>query len=816
MLVTKTFLSSVLFGASALSLSMAAPALAQTAAQAAKPAETPDVATVVVTARRTEERLQDVPISITVFNQQSLANSNVVSAEDLAKITPSLSANTNFGSDNSSFAIRGFIQENGTAPSVGVYFADVVAPRGPSNGTPAGDGAGAGSFFDLQNVQVLKGPQGTLEGRNTTGGSVLLVPQKPTGRNEGYVEASYGNYDLRRLQAVVNVPISDNLRFRFGFDDQKRDGYLNNESGIGPKHLDNVNYKAIRASLVWDITPDLENYSIASYSYSQNYGDVQKMIAKTGGALSALTTAAAALTPGFYDVLNGEQNPRSVVEQYQLINTTTWKPSDNLTVKNIVSYAELRDETASSLFGVVLPDVYNGVTYPTTFTENHSIPNGDSAHESTFSEEFRLSGTALNDRLTWQGGLYSEISLPIGVVGAQSSFLASCTNSSTFACTDSLAAPYSAYGVHVGSINLTEGQTSFYDYGIYSQETYKITEQLKLTGGFRYTWDHESDVSTQESFYLDYPTAYGVSSSFCTQKSTDATNCVNHLYEDSSAPTWLVDLDYTPTKDLLIYGKYSRGYRSGGIAPNVSAPLNTFKPEKVDSYEIGFKSTFHAPVKATFDMSFFYNDFTNQQIQIGFNANQTGYASTAAPVNIPGSTIYGLEVSGSINPVKGLAITAGYTYLHTRIDSAGDIASLTITGYTLSAPFNVGDPIALTPENKAVVDVSYTLPFVSSDVGKITFGGTFSHTDKELANYSDRTLTAYAAYSWLPATDLLDLHASWNSIYGKPVDVQVFATNVTGQKYYTSVPGIATAGLGFETIALGQPTMYGVRLKYHW
>ena len=100
---------------------------------------------VVVTARRVEERLQDVPISITVFNQQKLTSANIVNSGDLARITPSLSTNSNFGSDNSSFAIRGFVQENGTAPSVGVYFADVVAPRGPSNGVPAGDGAGAGS-----------------------------------------------------------------------------------------------------------------------------------------------------------------------------------------------------------------------------------------------------------------------------------------------------------------------------------------------------------------------------------------------------------------------------------------------------------------------------------------------------------------------------------------------------------------------------------------------------------------------------------------------------------------------------------------------
>src|SRR5260370_707625 len=189
---------------------------------------------IIVTARRVEERLQDVPISISVLNQQQLENRNVVNSQDLAAYVPSLSANTNFGTDNSSFAIRGFVQDIGTAPSVGVYFADVVAPRGASNGIPTGDGAGPGSFFDLQNVQVLKGPQGTLFGRNTTGGAVLLVPQKPTSELGGYVEGSVGDFNMRRVQGVFNIPVNDHLRVRLGIDHQGRAGYLTNHRVIGP------------------------------------------------------------------------------------------------------------------------------------------------------------------------------------------------------------------------------------------------------------------------------------------------------------------------------------------------------------------------------------------------------------------------------------------------------------------------------------------------------------------------------------------------------------------------------------------------------
>src|SRR5439155_18259407 len=175
--------------------------------------------------------------------------------------------------------LRGFVQETGTAPSVGVYFADVVAPRGPSQGFPAGDGAGPGMFFDLQNVQVLKGPQGTLFGRNTTGGAVLLVPNKPTDHLGGYAELSIGNYNMRRVQGVLNLPLTDTVRLRVGADVQQRDGFMKNVVNIGPQRFDDIDYQALRASLVIELTPNIETYTIASYIHSDNNGHVAKLVA---------------------------------------------------------------------------------------------------------------------------------------------------------------------------------------------------------------------------------------------------------------------------------------------------------------------------------------------------------------------------------------------------------------------------------------------------------------------------------------------------------------------------------------------------------
>ena len=260
---------SALLAATFLTVGVSTPAFAQGA-------EDDTGADIIVTARRTEERLQDVPISITVFNQEQLDQRNVVSGNDLAAYTPSLSVNTRFGSDYASFSLRGFYQENRTTASVAAYFADVVAPRGGGS-TQGGDGAGPGSFFDLQNVQVLKGPQGTLFGRNTTGGAILLVPKKPTDKLEGYIEGGIGNYGMHRVQGVINLPISESIRFRAGGDWQERDGYLKNISGIGPKDFANTKYWAARASLVIDFSPDIENYTVFSYSKSTPNGNIPKI-----------------------------------------------------------------------------------------------------------------------------------------------------------------------------------------------------------------------------------------------------------------------------------------------------------------------------------------------------------------------------------------------------------------------------------------------------------------------------------------------------------------------------------------------------------
>ncbi len=832
---------------------------AQAAPAGGSPGAGDDTAAIIVTARRVEERLQDVPISITVFNQQQLSNKNIKDATDLATYTPSLSANNNFGQENTTFAIRGFVQDVGTAPSVGSYFADVVVPRGGASGLPIGDTINAGQLFDLQNAQVLKGPQGTLFGRNTTGGAVLLVPQKPTDKLEGYVEGGYGNYNQRRIQAVINVPLSDTFRVRLGVDRQLQDGYLKNISGIGPKDFNNLDYTAVRLSIDADLTPDLENYIVASYYHSKNNGAADKITAadpNEGFGFLAAPQIAAQNAHGFYSVENGVADAGLTTTQWQVINNTTWKATDNITIKNIVSYAELKQSGVNPIFAFnAQTPGPGGVIYNSDFQESAAPAGGDIAHEGTFTEEFRVAGNTSDSRLTYQTGAYFESVRPLSAVGSQSAGFASCTDRAAFQCSDALGG---LFGIPLGNINYDVGKTAFRDIGLYAQGTYKLTDQLKATAGFRYTWDREEITDSDQIVYaLAQPPGSGpiptinpntglpnpyLGSCLNSNVGQIAPNCINNYATKSSAPTWHFDLDYTPNRDLLLYASYSRGYRAATISPNIpfggtegnlDTTLNYTKQEKVDTYEIGLKKSFTGAVRGTFNVSGFYNNFSNQQIQVGFlptPAENGKVPETAAPLNAGKSKIYGLEVESSISPFQGFEVTLGYTYLRTRIDAVLPIPSN--PDYITQNSFNVGDPETGSPRNKLVVGADYTLP-TPSEWGKITIGGSVTYRSSELSNYIDRgnfgpinpvtgVLTpdqesaAIRAAGTLPALTLIGATVNWNSVGGKPFDLGFFVTNLTNKHYYNFAAGLGGESLGFEVQTVGAPRMFGGTLKVHF
>jgi iron complex outermembrane receptor protein len=802
---------------------LAGPASAQEVAS-----DKADVGEIIVTARRTAERLQDVPISMTVYNQQQLTDRNIVLASDLATYTPSLSVNQRFGAEKSSFSLRGFNQDQNTAPTVGVYFADVVGLRA-QGGTTSGNSVGAGAFMDLENVQVLKGPQGTLFGRNTTGGAILLVPTKPTDRLEGWVEGQAGDYDMRREMGVFNLPVSDTFKLRLAVDHNERDGYMENHSGIGPDAYNDIGYTAVRLSAVANLTPELENYTIFSYSDSSTNGFASRIVScdrnetplnfvryATAAAACDQVDRQAARGDKLTDVEVGVPNPAVNIKQWQAINTTTWNASDTLTLKNIASYGKFREQSHFNLYSenFFVPQPLPGAGTPFQYLQLDHQPGTDNASQSTATEELQLQGHTADERLSWVLGGYLEFSRPDGYSVSRTSFFGDCSSPGALQCSAPLG---------FGIIFDARTKFDFDNHGIFAQGTYHLTDKLSITAGARETFDkiHAVDESVNYNvlpagglvgvcndslrFNIPNPTAGQPPFPLVV---TSPSQCHKEIDNNSQKPTWLVDLDYKPNDNLMLYGKYSRGYRQGGIS-FTSPGVETWDPEKVDAFEIGAKTSFRGAVHGYFDIAAFYNDFTNQQIFGALIAKPgSGQIGGLAIINAGKSTIQGIEIESSVTLFDSLKLDAGYTYLDTKVKS------LTAPTLDPNGPYlaviptaSVGDVLTLSPKNRVTLTATYTLPLDRS-IGEISLGATYTHTDSNVANASVPADTGV-----LPSTDLLNLNVSWNSVMTRPVDVALFATNITNQLYAVNTGGgYVSAGIG--DVLIGPPRMYGVRLRY--
>lgn len=843
------FRTHVALAATAMGVVMSSPAMAQ--------ADTDEGASsagdIIVTARRVEERLQDVPISITVYNGEQIQQRNIVVASDLATYTPSLSVNARYGAEKAAFSLRGFNQDQSTAPTVGVYFADVVGVRA-QGGTTSGNTVGAGAFTDLQNVQVLKGPQGTLFGRNTTGGAILLVPTRPGSELGGYVEGTIGNYDQRRVQAALNVPLAETFKVRLAVDRNERDGYMRNRSGIGPKDYNDLNYTYLRASVLAELTPELENYTIAHYSRSNTNGYASRYIgcdrgyAATASPLNPpstpggrpspntrLATAAAACDQidrqtargdGLLDVEVSALDPQILLDTWQVINTTTWNVSDTMTVKNIISYGEFFEDSSFNLYSdnFFVPAQFTGIL-PSVgqrfgYIQLDKQPGFHAASQSSMTEELQLQGRSSDGKLNYVIGGYLEFARPLGWNQQRTGIYGDCPDPGTLNCNTPLG---------FGIISESRTRLSFDNHGIFAQGTYNFTEQLALTLGGRWTFDKIVGYSESNRYTLatvapgvtipvqrvcndslnhpapGAPNATPENQVDLLANGGNTAACGTKIVNKSDKPTWLIGLDYKPTPDTLLYAKYARGYRQGGV--NFTNPgLETWQPEKVDAYELGAKLTFRGSVPGYFNVAGFYNDFQNQQVFGALVAKQgSGLAGGAAIINAGKSEIKGVEVEAGATLFDHLQLMVGYTYLDTEIKE--------LTPPTLSpdSPFaqiiprgQAGDPLTYSPKHRLTASGEFVLP-LANELGDLSFGAIYTYTSSQFVDGNNR----------IDSTNLLNLNAAWRNIAGSGVDLIGFATNVTNEIYFV------TAGGGFESSGiedrlLGQPRMYGVRLRWNF
>ncbi|WP_373080404.1 TonB-dependent receptor [Zhongshania sp.] len=792
---------------------------------------------VIVSAQRREENAQDVAISITVFNQEQIANANMTNSADIATYTPSLSVNTRFGNENTSFSIRGFTQALRTAASVATYFAEVVAPRGQTSQT-SGDGAGPGTLFDLQNVQVLKGPQGTLFGRNTTGGAILLSPQKPTELLEGYLELSAGSLGTQRQQAVLNIPFSDSFRVRLGIDSNARDGHMRNVTGIGANELGNTDYTAARLGISWDITDHIENYTILSMVDSESKGitsslfacntnpdpSVNPFYAITGVACNTqLSNQAAAGQNGFYDLASTIPTPITAIEERRFINTTTWQFGENITIKNILAYAHLETQNGSDIFGTYFKEspvdtglplggIAPGADPNREFLVGISVlnPGVPVTSQGTWVEEIQVQGVVPDWGIIWQAGLYWERSDPDGYSGNTSGSFLYCDPSTlegdpaNYNCNDPLAGT-------LGGILVQNYKTRFRNRASYAQATFDLTENLSLTSGIRYTIDRTLGDGIKERH------------NFAFTVKQDPIVSTSAPREESEAPTGMIELNYRPIEDVMVYAKAIRGYRQGSVNLAADPGLDTHSNETVDTFEVGAKTTFGGPVPGRFNFALFDNELTDMQLQAGYISATSG--PTTAITNAGRASIRGAEVEAYFQLMENLSLNFSYSMLDTELLERGTIDSQVIADAVTEASGNpvsgqvaagtytpiadVGDELPFAAKSSWVASLNYQVP-MSPSFGIVNLGATYAYTGEMRA-----AATSASPYAMLEDFGILNLNASWMGILGSPLDLSIFGTNVTDEEYVTYVSGTYNT-LSFDSRMVGFPSIYGARLRYSY
>jgi iron complex outermembrane recepter protein len=727
---------------------------------------------IVVTARRRAENQQSVPIAITAFSQETLTRRSIANALDLNKAVPGLAVQADNGSATiPNFSIRGRGQSYGAASgSVETYFADVpLSPPFQRPTLPA-------QFFDLQSVQVLKGPMGTLFGRNSTGGAVLFVPQAPElDSTSGYVRAQVGTYENVQAEAAVNIPIAtDTAALRLAGFAWHRKGYMRTVGGrtdyfgqvLPSQRFANQDVAELRASLLLQPSDSISNTTILTYHTDKNR---QSPKASHLRPFFGFPDSVLSLPKRVADL--SVDLSREASSTWAAINTTTIDLSDSLTLKNIFGHIRAKAYTT-------YPQDTDGT--PAIAIDNVRPPRRSRNYQTT--EELQLQGRMMDGRFTWiLGGLLDLTRNPGG------------SDINTFST--------AAGTLPFPGVTQTWLDSSLTSKSLFASGTVTIVDGLNVTAGARHTWDRVKDRSI---------TVF-----------TPATAVPNFLQEPpANAPvsvfnqkfrgwTYNVGLDYRVSEDTMLYGGFRRGYKRGGFNTNPPTPAQAlFGPEINRNLYLGVKTDFElGDTRGRFNIEGFYDRYKGaQRVFLAFTP--TGLGSVTE--NVPLVRYQGFDADLTLDLGRWFTFTGNYTFVDADNLKWPDI---TVPGMTGDLRVN---PVSAVSRHKFSVTGRFHTDL--SDGSEIAFAPTVSYQSRFFATDSSVRLpnsvalivgqvnSLAAGANVIPGYTLVDLRAEWNKVGGSNLSLAVNATNLTN-KYY-SIGNTGIYFFGAQGTAYGAPRMF--------
>jgi iron complex outermembrane receptor protein len=783
---------------------------------------------VIVTARKRAESLQESPVAVSAFSAAKLAEAGASTLADLNQLVPNIEVQNGNGTGGvANIYIRGIGQRN-TEPNldsgVGIYIDGVYLSRA--------DGALL-DVNDLQSVQVLRGPQGTLFGKNTTGGALVFNTNRPSEVFEGSAGAKVGNYGTQDANLAVNIPINDQWMTRLSMVSKKSDGYIENEID-GDDYVD-----ADRLSAIWqlrwlpsdELTLDLN----ANWSKTAQKARPQKCkVLNSGGGWQSQLFDALYITPDtgrtYVDFCRDGENagggdPRVVqsdiggdynAETKGLSFTADWELNDEMSLKSITAWRNTEAAQDDELDHTAVPFLHR--------TQNvHPSRGGRDTDQ--FSQEFQLTGEALNGSVQYVSGLY---------------YFEEQTNASS---TVTNIGPYDNAIVGFGfrgdsNIASTDNKSA----AAYTEIDWELAESWRLTLGARYTWETReykeiellvdgSTLSTGSDPVTEVRPGAGlwiVGSDFSfnpnygfTQGGTIEGDVSNTDFTPKASIQYIFDGEGFINSGST-YFTYSEGFRSGGLSEAATGDIEEFDPETVTNLELGLKLDM-LENRLRVNVAAFHMSYEDQQFTTVVINPNTGNPS-GATINVDESTIQGIEIETTFLPIDNLELTMNATFNDGKFDEFTDTqltsgvsgtvpegcvqSDLTAVVVDACEIDRSGENMVRLPEKTVFLAAQYQ---IITPIGAVIprlqaswkYGVEYCFDASSCASdlwYADKQYNVDARLTWIP-------DEQWR--------VAFYGTNLTNEDYIIGGTALAdTSGVG--GIVFNPPKMYGAELMFTW
>jgi iron complex outermembrane receptor protein len=716
----------------------------------------PSLEEVTVTARKRAENIQTVPVAITAFSAEDLRAQSVKTLGDLQQVPNLLLQEAVDDPQSLTFAMRGQKQNDATFAvdsSVGLYIDGVYVPRTLGM---------TGALLDLDRIEVLRGPQGTLYGRNTTGGAIALYTKNPSDQFGTSIDVTAGNYGAWNVTGTANLPVSSNLDSRFVFQRGKNDGYGHDLLGRSLDSEDSQYYRGkLRAKLGNDSEAILSGY----YQSNRSGGALIKAVGLTPatafgpeGGLETLDLAAA----------NGLTNAQAVA----LLRSAVARSSTDFYANSGISPTH-SDFNRGSVGLDIKADLLLDIKFRSITGYQHLhrdaalgspvpaviLQGGFVSDDSSYSQEFQLLGET--HEITWVAGLYGDHE-----AGSQQV---------QFVVLPALFGP---------GLSTNEAKFRNTDLAAFGQATWEFATDWHLTGGVRYSRDtRQADVNNVDPTGCLVPAADVISTAL------GPSQCPRPFKATFSEPTWLASLDHSLNKDVLVYVKISRGYRSGGLNTEGAIEQETFSPfaPEIDlEYEGGIKSEF-LDHRLRFNLAGYYDDYKNIQRTTLFIAADAAPATRIS--NAASAAISGFEAEARMRITGQLSLSASFALTDAHYNKFVDF-----TGDRSNEQFDV-------PKWMGALSGRFVQP---TGLGDLSFQADYAWKDRIALSPTVilQSQVTQMAYGLLNARINLEVR-SWGA------EIALFGRNITAEKYYDAA-GAQGNGLGVNVMFAGPPRTFGV------